>query len=66
MSKPVKPEYTEKESKEKISWTKYSDIQKEQTSKVLDNCSSLTDSIYDGLDLKIEIMSVANQKLGES
>ena len=66
MSKPVKPEYTEKESKEKISWTKYSDIQKEQISKVLDNCSSLTDSIYDGLDLKIEILSVANQKLGDT
>ncbi len=66
MSKPVRPEYTEKESQEMISWTKYSDIQKAQTSQVLDNCSSLTDSIYNGLDLKIEILSVANQKLGDT
>ncbi|HJU79568.1 MAG TPA: GNAT family N-acetyltransferase [Nitrososphaeraceae archaeon] len=66
MSKPVKPEYAEKEGQDNISWTKYSDIQKEQASEVLDNCSSLTDSIYDGLDLKIEIQSVANQKLGDT
>jgi len=66
MSKPVKAEYAEKESQEKITWTKYSDIQKEQRSGILDNCSSLTGSIYDGLDLKIEILSVANQKLGDT
>jgi N-acetylglutamate synthase-like GNAT family acetyltransferase len=66
MSKPVKSEYTEKERQKKTSWTKYSDIQKKQSSRVLDNCSSLTDSIYDGLDLKIEILSAANQKLGDT
>jgi N-acetylglutamate synthase-like GNAT family acetyltransferase len=66
MSKPVKSEYAEKESQEKIRWTKYSDIQKEQASQVLDNCFSLTDSIYNGLDLKIEIVSVASQKLGDT
>ena len=66
MSKHVKSEYMERENEEKINWTKYSDIQKERTSEVLDKCSSLTDSIYDGLDLRIEILSVANQKLGDT
>jgi len=66
MSKQVKSEYPEKVSHKKTSWTKYSDIQKKQSSKVLNKCSSLTDSIYDGLDLKIEILSVANQKLGDT
>ena len=66
MSKPVKPEYATKESQEMISWSKYSNIQKERTSDVLDNCYSLTDSIYDGLDLRIEILSVASQKLGDT
>ncbi|HEU5446666.1 MAG TPA: GNAT family N-acetyltransferase [Nitrososphaeraceae archaeon] len=66
MSKPVKSEYAKKAGQEKKNWTKYSDIQKEQTSEILDRCSTLTDSIYDGLDLRIEILSVANQKLGNT
>jgi N-acetylglutamate synthase-like GNAT family acetyltransferase len=66
MSKPVKPESTTEESQEMIGWIKYSNIQKERTSEVLGDCYSLTDSIYDGLDLKTEILSVANQKLGDT
>jgi hypothetical protein len=66
MSKPVKSEYAMKDGQEMISWTKYSDMQKERPSEILDNCYSLTDSIYDGLDLKVEIQSVANQKLGDT
>ncbi len=66
MSKPVKSEYALKDGQETISWTKYSDMQKERPSEILNNCYSLTDSIYDGLDLKVEIQSVANQKLGDT
>jgi predicted N-acetyltransferase YhbS len=66
MSKPVKAEYTMEDGQELISWTKYSDMQKERPSEILDYCYSLTDSIYDGLDLKVEIQSVANQKLGDT
>jgi N-acetylglutamate synthase-like GNAT family acetyltransferase len=66
MSKPVKSEYAMKDGQEMISWTKYSDMQKERPSEILNNCYSLTDSIYDGLDLKVEIQSVANQKLGDT
>src|SRR5206468_5367572 len=66
MSKPVKSEYAMKDGQEMISWTKYSDMHKERPSEILNNCYSLTDSIYDGLDLKVEIQSVANQKLGDT
>jgi predicted N-acetyltransferase YhbS len=66
MSKPVNSEYAMKDGQEMISWTKYSDMQKERPSETLNNCYSLTDSIYDGLDLKVEIESVANQKLGDT
>jgi predicted N-acetyltransferase YhbS len=66
MSKPVKSEYAMKDGQEMLSWTKYSDMQKERPSEILNNCYSLTDSIYDGLDLKVEIQSVANQKLGDT
>lgn len=66
MSKPVNPANPTKQSQEIISWTKYSNINKERRSETLVNCYSLTDSIYRGLDLRIEILSVANQKLGDS
>lgn len=66
MSKPAKAEYTMEDGQEVISWTKYSDMQKERPSEIHDYCYSLTDSIYQGLDLKVEIQSVANQKLGET
>jgi len=66
MSKPAKAEYTMEDGQEMISWTKYSDMQKERPSEILDYCYSLTDSIYEGLDLKVEIQSVANQKLGDT
>jgi hypothetical protein len=41
-------------------------LTKEQTSNVLGDCFSLTDSIYKGLDLKLEIQSIENQKLGDT
>jgi GNAT superfamily N-acetyltransferase len=66
MTKTIKPKQRTKEAKDNIGWTRYSDIQKWQTSDVLGNCYSLTDSIYNGLDLKIEIASVENQDLGDT
>jgi predicted N-acetyltransferase YhbS len=66
MSKPVKSEYAMKDGQALLSWTKYSEMLKERPSEILNNCYSLTDSIYDGLDLKVEIQSVANQKLGDT
>jgi len=66
MSRPVRSEQATKDTHGRISSRKYSDVQKEKPREVLGNCYSLTDSIYSGLDLKIEIISVANQKLGET
>jgi predicted N-acetyltransferase YhbS len=66
MSKPVRSEYSMKDGQEMITLTKYSDMQKERPSEILNNCYSLTDSIYDGLDLTVEIQSVVNQKLGDT
>jgi hypothetical protein len=66
MTKTIGPMHPNKEHKEDTSWTKYSCIQKAQTSEILDNCYALTDSIYNGLNLKVEIESVANQKLGDT
>jgi N-acetylglutamate synthase-like GNAT family acetyltransferase len=69
MSKPVRSVRSEQATKDtlrRISWKKYSDMQKEKPQEALGNCYSLTDSIYSGLDLKIEILSVANQKLGDT
>lgn len=66
MLKSLSPEFSEKKSQDNISWTKYSDISKEQSPEILDNCYALTDSIYNGLNLKIEIESVEKQKLGDT
>ena len=66
MSKPVRLEQATKDPLRRISWKKYSDMQKEKPREALVNCYSLTDSIYSGLDLKNEILSVANQKLGDT
>jgi hypothetical protein len=41
-------------------------MQKVKPREAIENCYSLTDSIYSGLDLKSEILSVANQKLGDT
>jgi RimJ/RimL family protein N-acetyltransferase len=45
---------------------KYSDLQDVQRKEALDRCYSLSNSIYGGLDLRIEIESVGNQKLGDT
>lgn len=37
-----------------------------QLDKLLDECAILTDSVFPGLDLRLEISSVAKQKLGET
>jgi hypothetical protein len=66
MTKTIKSTQPIKETKDNIRWNRFSDIKKGRTAEVLDNCYILTDSIYKGLDLKIEIQSVENQKLGDT
>ncbi len=65
MSKPVESDSKTKADEAPTSWFKYSDVPEDRKSEILGNCSSLTDSIYRGLDLRNEIVSVTTQKLGE-
>jgi hypothetical protein len=46
--------------------TKYSELDPQQQSHYLKECSQLTDAIYSGLDLSREILSVHNQALGDT
>jgi GNAT superfamily N-acetyltransferase len=50
-----------------LNWSKYSELTKEnQQAECLDACRALTNSIYEGLDLKQEITAVKIQKLGDT
>ncbi|MGH9976279.1 MAG: hypothetical protein ACRD8Z_10655, partial [Nitrososphaeraceae archaeon] len=53
---------------ESLQWSKYSDVYKREKGSdehLVNNCGRLTTSIYDGLDLRVEIMSVIRQRLGD-
>ena len=65
MSKHVGSASKTKEHEAPSNWFKYSDVPHDKKSTILGNCSSLTDSIYKGLDLRNEIVSITTQKLGE-
>jgi ribosomal protein S18 acetylase RimI-like enzyme len=49
-----------------IHWSKFSEIPKYKQEHTLDKCRLLTNSVYDGLDLKREIVAVTNQNLGDT
>ncbi len=68
MSKVVSPKMANSVNKESLQWSKYSDVskkEKESDEYLVGACRRLTTSIYDGLDLKVEIMSVIKQQLGD-
>ncbi len=68
MSKAVSPNSVDSVTNERLQWSKYSDVSKMQNGSdeyLVNDCRRLTNSIYDGLDLRIEIMSVIKQKLGD-
>ena len=46
--------------------SKYCDVKEKDRAKCLDACGRLTDSIYEGLDVRREIQAVEAQKLGET
>lgn len=60
MSKPIQPRDNSGR------WSKFSDVPDVERGRYLAMCRSLTNSIYEGLDLEREIMAVRNQKLGDS
>jgi GNAT superfamily N-acetyltransferase len=54
-------------SKTSLQWSRYSELATaEDRIECLKSCCSLTNAIYDGLDLQIEINSVNTQRLGDT
>src|ERR1700680_3505909 len=47
-------------------WWKYSELNESERRQATDACRTLTDSIFEGLDVTAEIRSVQEQKLGET
>jgi GNAT superfamily N-acetyltransferase len=47
-------------------WVNYSSAAPEEQSSYLTACAELTDTIYDGLDVRREIVAVCDQKLGDT
>ena len=72
MSKPVSSDQTTttiiRRRGEEIAlpWSKYSELSEEDQEECLNVCRTLTDSIYEGLDLKHEIAAVNTQRLGDT
>jgi GNAT superfamily N-acetyltransferase len=60
MSKPVAPE------KEAAGWRRYSELPEDEKESVLRQCREVTDGVYPGLDVSIEIRAVDEQSLGET
>jgi GNAT superfamily N-acetyltransferase len=60
MAKPI--EHTNNQSR----WTKFSEVPGSERDAVLNACRTLTDAIYEGLDVEHEILSVAAQGLGDT
>lgn len=64
MSKPIAVESLAGELQG--SWTRYSKLNAMEKDKAIEECKSLTNKIYDGLDLRKEIYSVEKQHLGDT
>ena len=47
-------------------WSRFSEISHHKQEQTLEKCRILTNSVYDGLDLKHEIIAVNNQDLGDT
>jgi N-acetylglutamate synthase-like GNAT family acetyltransferase len=47
-------------------WSKFSEVPHAEMGRCLDLCRSLTNSVYEGLDLEREIMAVRKQGLGDT
>ena len=49
-----------------VSWTKFSDVPVAEREAMLDRCRALTGAVFEGLDVGVDIRSVAGQQLGET
>jgi N-acetylglutamate synthase-like GNAT family acetyltransferase len=72
MSKNIKDVHETKEkaendnTEEKHFTKRFSEISKDKQVSVLEDCLHLTNNIYEGLDLRKEIRTIHNQKLGDT
>jgi N-acetylglutamate synthase-like GNAT family acetyltransferase len=73
MTKPVWPVEEEQQRRKSncnttssFHWSRFSEMPKHKQEQTLDKCRLLTNSVYDGLDLKHEIVAVNNQNLGDT
>jgi GNAT superfamily N-acetyltransferase len=76
MSKDVNNNHNNNNNKSNLKWSKFSELLEDEPdnteeyqleeAKCLNVCRRLTDAIYDGLDLRLEILSVKKQKLGDT
>jgi len=60
MSKPVAP------PRDAVSWLRYSRLPESEREQIRRELRSLTDAIYGGLDVDLEVRAVAAQKLGDT
>jgi GNAT superfamily N-acetyltransferase len=68
MSKVVSPNVAKSVNNESLQWSKYADQSNRENGSdeyLVNDCHRLTTAIYDGLDLRVEIMSVIKQQLGD-
>ncbi len=49
-----------------VAWTNYSALEESEQSGALKACRDLTDSVFEGLDVSLEIASVQSQRLGDT
>ena len=75
MSKPTWPVGEEEQQQQgkgnsnttsSFHWSRFSEIPKHKRQQILDKCRLLTNSVYDGLDVKHEVVSINNQDLGDT
>lgn len=59
MSKPA-------EDRPSGKWVRYSELAASEKAQAVEACKALTDEIYAGLDLRIEINSIESQRLGDT
>jgi GNAT superfamily N-acetyltransferase len=68
MSKEVSPKMANGVNNGSLQWSKYSDVSNRENGSdeyLVNDCRRLTTTIYDGLDLRVEIISVIKQELGD-
>ena len=63
MSKPVGPVG---QTRGELRWTSFSEVPEDEQEKMLRACRQATDTIYEGLDVGLEVRSVAHEALGET